>query len=396
MKRSVSLLFITLIIPGITLSQIINQFDWNSGSPVTATFGANAASVSSSAIISSGGAGGSNGLNAGLPKLDLNLTITATADFNMAGIDLQFDYQRDESTGTFIQRGSSLIMAMNAGALTVSYRVDNGAGSYTTVSSGNTYTIPNDDVWRTYRFRYNPNTGVGELLVNGVSQWSNNGADNRNMYWTGAGANVVIGAAMDGAGLNKAFFDNFYVANIAASPLPIHLTTFSANMVNTMVQVIWSTASETDNDYFTVERSFDNSAWDEISRINGAGNSTGNINYSITDKDPLSGTVYYRLKQVDYNGDFTYPAITSIKIPQLNRRKELYPNPAVSEIIIETEVNLSENLLAVSQTGNKVLITATADGPVTRANVENLKPGIYMLFDSNMHFLGKFVRTAMP
>ncbi len=91
------------------------------------------------------------------------------------------------------------------------------------------------------------------------------------------------------------------LANIT-SPLPVELISFDAVCNNNFVQVEWATASETDNKYFTVEKSRDGNNFESFSTIPGNGNSSSVHNYSVVDKSPFAGKNYYRLKQTDYNG----------------------------------------------------------------------------------------------
>lgn len=84
--------------------------------------------------------------------------------------------------------------------------------------------------------------------------------------------------------------------------LPVELIRFSAVCNNSKVDVKWTTASESNNDFFTVERSPDAVNYLPIGMVNGAGNSSSVKNYSFTDTDPLSSASYYRLRQTDFNG----------------------------------------------------------------------------------------------
>ncbi len=95
------------------------------------------------------------------------------------------------------------------------------------------------------------------------------------------------------------------------NPLPIKLTSFTAACDNNVVDLKWSTASETNNDYFTIERSKDIQEWTDVLNVNGAGNSNTTLNYTATDDRPYIGTTYYRLKQTDFDGAFTYSDVVS-------------------------------------------------------------------------------------
>ncbi len=99
-----------------------------------------------------------------------------------------------------------------------------------------------------------------------------------------------------------------------ASPLPIQLMSFSANEVGQGVEVIWSTASEENNSHFEVQRSFDGRDFETLAIVEGAGNSTQIQKYEYVDAINYKGLVYYRLKQIDYDGGNEVFRPVSIKI----------------------------------------------------------------------------------
>ncbi|MDG1475608.1 MAG: BNR-repeat neuraminidase N-terminal domain-containing protein, partial [Vicingaceae bacterium] len=88
--------------------------------------------------------------------------------------------------------------------------------------------------------------------------------------------------------------------------LPIELLSYSVACTGNTVQLDWITASELNNDYFTIERSVDAINFEAIATVDGSGNSSSIHNYSWSDDNPINGTVYYRLKQTDFNGAFEY------------------------------------------------------------------------------------------
>ncbi|MBI3501963.1 MAG: T9SS type A sorting domain-containing protein [Bacteroidetes bacterium] len=90
--------------------------------------------------------------------------------------------------------------------------------------------------------------------------------------------------------------------------LPVELLSFNARCENEKINCEWSTATEINNDYFSVERSADGKSWEEVGKIKGAGNSSTQKNYEFTDETLYSSpaTLYYRLKQVDFNGKYEY------------------------------------------------------------------------------------------
>ena len=158
------------------------------------------------------------------------------------------------------------------------------------------------------------------LLVahdDGVSQWQNFGGV-ATANWTG---NIV-----------STTFNNFHTYFALANPpgggnpLPIELATFTANLDNKNVVVDWTTQSELNNDYFNIERSKDNVHYETIATVRGAATSTEEHSYTYTDHNPYTGTSYYRLKQTDFDGHFTYFLPVSV----LNKNTSVfnvYPNP---------------------------------------------------------------------
>ena len=128
------------------------------------------------------------------------------------------------------------------------------------------------------------------------------------------------------------------------NPLPIEMVEFSAHVVDNQVVLDWKTASENRNSHFTIERSLDGETVENIGIVTGAGNSSETIKYSFVDKNPLTGTSYYRLVQTDYNGkeqSYEWESVFYSRYNGLTKpfEIEIYPNPALqSEISIELTV----------------------------------------------------------
>ena len=130
----------------------------------------------------------------------------------------------------------------------------------------------------------------------------------------------------------KAF--NLSIRNIA---LPVKLIYFDSKLSEEQVNLSWATASEINNDFFTVERSSDGINFEKVLMKHGAGNSTSQKNYSDIDPNPLPGYSYYRLKQTDYDGHYTYSDIQTIKnkgansVGEVVEIKSVAPNPFTTE-----------------------------------------------------------------
>ncbi len=101
------------------------------------------------------------------------------------------------------------------------------------------------------------------------------------------------------------FFQDWILVD-NTNPLPVTLAEFEVGCNEELVDISWTTTAEINNDYFVVEKSYDAITFFELATVLGAGNSNTTINYSITDNLNTSGPTYYRLKQVDFNGETTY------------------------------------------------------------------------------------------
>lgn len=157
--------------------------------------------------------------------------------------------------------------------------------------------------------------GVTMLSDLRVARW--NGSQ-----WADEGNGGISGNLNNGSILSASAVTNFSPFTLASStaenPLPIELLDFSAAVVRneTAVLLEWETASEINNHFFTIERSTDGFNWFEIHEQLGAGNSNSLMRYEHLDENPFLGISYYRLKQTDFDGQFEYFPIRSVRIEQ--------------------------------------------------------------------------------
>ena len=135
-----------------------------------------------------------------------------------------------------------------------------------------------------------------------------------------------------------------------AGPLPIKLVSFEANFNVDKVELKWITATEINNDFFTIEKSKDLKNWEIVSNVSGAGNSNINIEYFEVDYSPIQGVSYYRLKQTDFDGAFTYSTLVPVKVEKkINSGISLFPSPVESgqEVKIQFSEFLNTEVLIV-------------------------------------------------
>lgn len=153
-------------------------------------------------------------------------------------------------------------------------------------------------------------------------------------------------------GDNGIAIDDFVLDNIT---LPVELVGISAMNENEKVIISWQTASELNNSHFSIERSSDGAHFWEIGAVNGAGTSFDFQDYSFTDKNPLPGKNYYRLRQVDFDGNFEFSKIIMVEIDARPTTKH-YPSLATDVINLElaTEIEEAAELLIFDNMGRLV------------------------------------------
>lgn len=129
-----------------------------------------------------------------------------------------------------------------------------------------------------------------------------------------------------------------------STPLPITLLDFDARINDNQVDVSWETASEFNNDYFEIQRSENGTDYEVIATVNGAQNSSSLHSYFYPDHHPLEGISYYRLRQVDLDGEYQYSSTRSVT-RSVSQELIIYPNPTKSghEITIEYGNNSPDN-----------------------------------------------------
>jgi hypothetical protein len=174
--------------------------------------------------------------------------------------------------------------------------------------------------------------GVENLSTLRVCRWD--GSMWRNHGNGGTTGNTAVGTITSSAPITS--FSPFTLGSSnPQNPLPVELLTFTATAASNAVNLDWSTASETNNHFYTVERSKDLKSFETVARIEGAGNANHTLYYSTKDENPYQGVSYYRLVQNDFDGKQTiygplvvnYMGTTDLTI---------YPNPFENQLTIGT------------------------------------------------------------
>ncbi len=146
----------------------------------------------------------------------------------------------------------------------------------------------------------------------------------------GVNAGTTTNPQVNRTALTQANLSNsFYIASVdaAGSPLPIELLNFYAVLTEGIVLLKWTTVTETNNHFFTLERSRNGLSFEGLFKVEGAGNSDVLLGYEAFDREPLIGRSFYRLKQTDFDGTFDYSWVVGIDNNLDASRINLYPNP---------------------------------------------------------------------
>jgi len=137
---------------------------------------------------------------------------------------------------------------------------------------------------------------------------------------------------------NNALNCNSFIAVQTAcnALLPVALSSFTVQNKASNNQLHWQTRSEINNHYYEIEYSIDGTDFSSIGRKEGAGNSNTILDYHFVHQNVKSGIHYYRLKQVDYDGQYSYSDIKSVLVKGEGNDFTIYPNPASSAVTIYT------------------------------------------------------------
>ena len=164
------------------------------------------------------------------------------------------------------------------------------------------------------------------------------------------------------------------------NPLPIELISFKVTCDKNKANLSWITASETNNAFFTIEKSKNGDLWEIIAKIDGAGNSNSVLNYDYLDLSPIYGSSYYRLKQTDYDGKFAYSEMINLQsCIDINSALSIFPNPTkdlINVICKSNEILYSIEIISIS---GQVVFSEKGNSAKMIINTSNIANGLYYL-----------------
>jgi hypothetical protein len=265
-----------------------------------------------------------------------------------------------------------------------------------------------------------PMTNVSSLEYWQIDRTVGTGNANVSLYWENAGtsgitncpdltiarfngaswderpATTVGGASCAGAGTGSlttnaaitAFSPfTFGSRTWSLNPLPVELLSFNAVYNSGKVDLSWQTATETNNDYFTVERSLNAVNFENVLVVDGAGNSSTVIDYFEKDHSPYHGLSYYRLKQTDFNGDSHYSSVVPVNYVVGDDGLSIYPNPVNGNetFYLSMKVSAEKPVLVVlrdiagREFYSKIFITTENDQLIAVDPEKTIAPGVYLV-----------------
>lgn len=187
--------------------------------------------------------------------------------------------------------------------------------------------------------------------------------------------------------VDTAQFFNVWILGSEDYPLPIKLKNFNAQCNTDNVHISWTTATETNNDFFTVEKSSNGTDWLIVARVDGANNSSTDKHYALTDNNPLGVTSYYRLKQTDNNGktELFNPQFVSCATEYGNQTVDMYPNPSsgILNISLNNVDVVNSKIILYDALGQQIYSGSLDEMPVNQGvynlNMSNYADGMYYL-----------------
>ncbi|WP_294676575.1 T9SS type A sorting domain-containing protein [uncultured Fluviicola sp.] len=216
--------------------------------------------------------------------------------------------------------------------------------------------------------------GVTNLSDLRVARWD--GAQ-----WTDKGNGGTTGTTAAGTVVSSAAVTGFGPFTLASStltnPLPVELVTFAANCEQEKAVLRWSTESEYNNDYFSIESSLNAQDWQTAATIEGSGTTSDLSNYLWVDASNRGRDMYYRLSQTDYNGTTTvHEPVYLSSCSETDSRLSIYPNPAKSVVNILTDEKITQ--IRILDPAGKV-VAVPIDYHYQQINFGELPNGVYFI-----------------
>ena len=297
-----------------------------------------------------------------------------------SGLDLWYDFGwRRSGTGITVARTNGLLnitlpnnstvtrfrtidfALTSANTITFTFNVSNN-GNNDRLLDINVINISNNTIARTTR------------LTQSTTPNLRSGATNLPINLTGiTPGNYVIEFVYQSA--NASLTVSGFSTNATPSILPVSYASLSAKPLVNAVKIEWATTNEVNNSHFEVERTNDGENWSNIGTVEGNGNTFSITNYEFVDNSPAQGVNIYRLKQVDWNGDFEYSITKTVLWGGESSKNsvQIFPNPSASTIQVSGVENPKVTVY------NMAGVVMLQSENTNRMDLQELLKGVYFI-----------------
>ncbi len=166
--------------------------------------------------------------------------------------------------------------------------------------------------------------------------------------------------------------------NCGIVPLPVGYTSWQAHLANNKVRLSWTTESETNSDYYAIQRLTNGGIWETVGFVKAAGNSSTPLSYSFTDENPVEGINYYRLKQVDLDGKAHFTNTIPVEY-NIVTDLEAYPNPTTGLVLVKENAFSIKAVDLIDVTGRSWELPYSKGNTGVSVDVSNHAKGTYTL-----------------
>jgi len=312
------------------------------------------------------------------PTADAKTYTVATTDFSgvpPTGYPVETGYAT-------IPMSSTALTGVTGGSLSGTDPEDCAGASSCTTGTGTTFSI--HTINANTKLYYDFGTGPVEIdVTSGPISIPNFDVTKMVVY-----GEIGAGQGADALGFTYSITDKAGTQSVpvnytiqTTSPLPIVWLGFTATKNNTTSVLQWQTATEQNNNGFEIERSADSRSWSAIgfvATLAVKGNSNAKLSYAHTDKAPLSGINYYRLKQVDIDGRYVYSEVRNVTFGN-NSKINIVPNPTNGLVSIFGLTKGRNQIQLVNAIGQVLINTDVENGTEYSVDLSRYTPGAYYI-----------------
>ncbi|TAE59091.1 MAG: T9SS C-terminal target domain-containing protein [Bacteroidetes bacterium] len=242
-------------------------------------------------------------------------------------------------------------------------------------------------------------TVINGTTVNGIARWDGDSWNSLNTGVNGTVSSIALtgedvyaggGFTLSGCG-SCSRISRF---GESTSSFPVEWLSFEANQIGNNVRLEWSTASESQNLGFSVERSVDASIWEETAFVKGKNDTREVSEYSWDDVNPFAGKIYYRLRQVDVDGAFHYSSVITLTFTREGNLLHFYPNPAQEQVNVSLPQGIEPAQVLLLDLAGRVMASYTVEAYELSIPVQELRAGLYLIqvTQNRQSYYGRLIR----